>query len=263
MDFREKVLSGSPLDEIEVLDCHNHMGRWHAFYVPKDGTADRMIEVMDQLGINSVFAAAHGSIGPDFVYGNDMVRDACEKYPDRVWGYITVNPNYEDGLMPEVLRCLEHPGFRGIKFHADCHGCAIDDKRYEPVLEYADDHKMIILSHVWGVGQVGCIDRLSARFPNVRFIMGHSGADNAAMTYAMDLMNKRPNVYGDTAVSHAPQGNIEWMVREADPKKLLFGSDMPFYSPVFTVGRIAMADISDEIKKDIFGRNLKRMMGLE
>lgn len=260
MNFREKVLSGKPLDGIKLHDCHNHMGRWKAFYVPGDGTPDQMIANMDRAGIDTVFVTAHGSIGPDFIYGNDMVRDACEQYPDRIWGYVTVNPNYEDGLMPEVLRCLEHPGFCGIKVHADCHGCAIENPAYDSVYEYADEHKMIVLSHVWGAGQVAQIDRLATRFPNIRWIMGHSGADVPGISLAIDLMNKHPNVYGDTALSTALEGNIEWLVREADPKKILFGTDMPFYSPMFTVGRIAMADISDEIKTDIFGRNLIRLM---
>ena len=263
MNWKEKVLGGLPLSDIEILDAHDHIGRWNAFYIPKDGTIEQMVACMDATGIDRVFVTAHAGIGPDYVYGNDIVADAIEKYPDRVWGYVTVNPNYGEDQIPEILRRFAKPGFRGIKLHPGCHGRPIDYFAYAPVYEYADEHKLPMLIHVWGKGDVAAIDRLSVTYPNVRFIMGHSGADWAGITYAMDLMNKRPNVYGDTALSVAQEGNIEWMVHEADPKKILFGSDMPFYDPTPTIGRIALADISDEIKKDIFGRNLKRLMGIE
>lgn len=175
-------------------------------------------------------------------------------------GYVTVNPNYPEDLKHELDRCFAHKGFKGIKLHPDCHSRAIDYYGYEPVYEYADDKALPMLIHVWGAGQVAAIEHLSQEYPNIRFIMGHSGADPVGMKAAIDLINKRNNVYGDTAFSAAYQGNIEWLASEANTKRVLFGSDMPFYDPAFTFARIALAEISDDVKKDIFGANMERLL---
>ena len=260
INWREKLLGGLPIAECRVIDNHNHLGRWQGFHVPGDGTIDQMIRSMDKLGIDQCFVTAHASIGPDYIYGNNMVRDAIDKYPDRVLGYVTINPNYPEDMEHEMDRCFAHKGFRGIKLHPSCHSRAIDYPAYRPVYERAEREGLPILIHVWGSGEVAEVDHLSAEYPNIRFLMGHAGADAEGMRYAMDLINKRDNVYGDTALSTALQGNIEWFVREATTKRILLGSDMPFYDPTHTVARIIMGDFSDEIKFDILGGNMARIL---
>jgi predicted TIM-barrel fold metal-dependent hydrolase len=43
-------------------------------------------------------------------------------------------------------------------------------------------------------------------------------------------------------------------------KKILFGSDMPYFETRSTIGRIAMGKISEDEKKDILGLNMKRIL---
>lgn len=263
MNLREKIVNGLPIDEFRIIDCHNHMGRWNAFYIPQEGSADQMVKCMDKLGIDQIFVTEHAAIGPDYTYGNNSVMAACEKYPERIYGYVTVNPNYVEDMKSELDRCLSHPGFRGIKLHPGCHGRPIDYFNFEEAYKRADDNKLPILIHVWGIADVMAIERLSAEYPNARFIMGHSGADVNGMTRAIDVMNKRDNVYGDTAISMAVEGQLEWLVAETNPKRIVFGSDMPFYDARPTFGRIALADIPDDVKIDIFGRNIANALGIE
>ena len=82
------------------------------------------------------------------------------------------------------------------------------------------------------------------------------------MVIAAALINKYDNVYGDLAVSGKPEGNVEWFVKEVGSKELLFGSNMPFYDPRPTFGRIALANISKEAKADILGLNMARLLKL-
>lgn len=86
--------------------------------------------------------------------------------------------------------------------------------------------------------------------------MGHAGADIKAMEDAFDVVNKHSNVYIDLAISLTYEGNVEWFVREVGSKRVLFGTDMPFFDPRPAFGRLAMAEISDGEKKDIFGLNM-------
>jgi len=95
-----------------------------------------------------------------------------------------------------------------------------------------------------------------------QFIMGHAGGEIRAMEDAVDVVNRHDNVYVDLAFSNPFEGNVEWFVKEMGSKKVLFGSDMPFYDPRPTFGRVAMSDISLEEKKDVFGLNMKKLLML-
>jgi uncharacterized protein len=262
MNIQEKIKRGLPLDDYLIIDCHNHIGCWAPFYVPEGGTAESMLGSMNNLGIDKVFVTAHAAIGPDYRFGNDIVIDAVTKYPDRFMGYVTINPNYPEDIDNEFKRCFAVEGMRGIKLHPSMHGCSIDYKNNRRAFEVANEKKFPILIHVWGRGDVAIIDRLAAQYPAAQFIMGHSGADQKAMEDAVLVSNRRSNTYLDLAVSFAFQGNVEWFVKEAGAKKVLFGSDMPFYDPRHTFGRVALADISDEEKRDILGLNMKRILNL-
>lgn len=260
-NFVERAKQGLPLDDILIIDCHNHLGLWSAFHGPKE-TPEDMLRNMDQLGIDMVCATAHSSIGPNYIYGNNQVMEAVKKYPDRFNGYVTINPNYSEDMQHELERCFAVPGMRGIKFHPACHGCTLDYKNYAPAYEYADRNRLPVLIHVWGRGDVAAVDRVSVQYPGAQIIMGHAGAEIKAMEDAINVVNKRSNVYMDLAISLTYQGNVEWFVKEAGSKKVLFGTDMPFFDPRPTFGRVAMADISDEEKRDVFGLNMKKLLKL-
>lgn len=256
----EKVKKGLPLDDVLIWDSHNHLGHFREFNVPGN-TAEGMLESMNNLGIDKVFVTAHmAAIGPDFKSGNNQVINAIKKYPDRFMGYVTINPSYHNEIVDELDRCFAIEGMNGIKLHPDVHGCPIDYKNYDLVYEYANEYKLPVLIHVWGRGQVAIIDKLAAKYPEVRFLMGHGGAKAKAMEDAVEIMKKHKNVYADVAISSAPQGNVEWYVDEIGSEKILFGTDMPFYSPNFTLGRVALAEISEDDKRNILGINLRRIL---
>ena len=257
----EKALKGEKLDDILIIDCHNHIGDWKAFNAPRNN-AEGILASMDTLGVDRASLTAHSSIGPDYRYGNDIVIDAVTRYPDRFVGYVTVNPNYEEDMKNELDRCFKVKGMKGIKLHPGCHGCPVDDKRYHTAYETADEKRCPVLIHVWGYESVAAVDRLAPQYPGAKFIMGHAGADIAAMAYAMDVVTRRKNVYADLAISLTCEGNVEWFVKEAGSKKILYGTDMPFFDPRPAFGRVALADIGEEEKKDIFGRNMAGILGL-
>lgn len=255
----EKARYGLPLEDVLVIDSHCHIGKWWQFHIPGH-TAEDMLTSMDRLGLNKAFITAHSAIGPDYTHGNDMVIDAVKRYPERFIGYATVNPNYESDMKNELDRCFSVNGIRGIKLHPGCHGAAIDYKKYRIAYETANELACPVLIHVWGKADVDAIDRVSALYPQARFVIGHSGADIHAMEDAIEVVKSRDNAYLDLAVSVAFEGNVEWFVSEVGSTKVLYGSDMPFLDPRPALGRVAMADITDDEKKNILGLNMKSIL---
>ena len=56
-------------------------------------------------------------------------------------------------------------------------------------------------------------------------------------------------------------GLIEYMVETAGSHKVVFGSDLPWYSQHYHAGAVLFARISDEARHDILHRNAERLLG--
>ena len=50
-------------------------------------------------------------------------------------------------------------------------------------------------------------------------------------------------------------------MREAGSEKIVFGTDLPWFSTFYYVGAILEADITDEDRRNIFYRNGRRLLG--
>lgn len=261
ISIADKARKGEPLDNIIIIDGHCHIGLCHNFHIPCSN-AEGLICSMDAIGINIACISAMSSIGPDYRYGNEIVIDAVSKYPGRFIGYAVVNPNYEDDMEAELERCLSYSGIKAIKLHPGIHGCPADHKNYHKAYELANERHYTVLIHTWGRNDVSLVDKIASQYPDANFIMGHSGADILAMEDTIKIVNKRENVFSDLTISMVYEGNVEWFVGEMGSKKVLFGTDMPYFDPRPNFGRVALAQISDDEKKDILGLNMKKLLNI-
>ena len=257
MTLYEKARLGLPLDDVLVLDIHCHMGPTIGVF-SCDPTPRGVVATMDRYGIRKAVISHLSGLGADYVKGNDWVMDAIREYPDRYIGYCVINPHYPDEACAELERCFAHDAMRGIKLHASFHKCLLSDKGYRPVFEFAARRKLFILAHTWTGEEVETFGRLAGEYPSVPMIMGHCGGPN--MRRAVELIACHDNLYGDIVLSAATEGNVEWLVSKVGAKKILFGSDMPFFCASHLLARVAMAHITEDEKKDILGRNMQRIL---
>lgn len=261
--LQQKVSQGQPLTDELVIDAHCHMGRWFNFNLYK-GDAQGMVERMDRLGIRACVAAHHSSIGPDFKYGNDEVLRAMEEFPGRIYGYATVNPNYPEAeIVGELERCISS-GMVGVKIHPDTHQCMVDNDKYRPVWEYANERGLPLLSHtgINGKNPVEAFENLAEDYPNVKIILGHSGFGSEGADQSIQAAEEFPNIYLEITGSIIVYGTLERMVRRLGADRVLFGTDLPFIDPRPQLGRVAFAKISDEEKRQILGRNAQKVFGI-
>ena len=261
-DYRAFALDGIVPQGLTIIDAHNHIGPYPNFRVSSGGSIETLTARAKKVGINRLFLTAHAAIGPDMCLGNDIVRDAIDRFPNAAWGYVTIKPCTETQMLYELDRCLEHPGFRGIKLHPELHGRAVDDPIYEPVYACANQCRLPLLIHTWGHANLDSIDRLAPRYPNAQFIAAHLGGAPDALERALQVIVSHDNVYGDTAISAAPYNNIMRTVQKIGSEKLLFGTDMPFYDPAFTLARVLCAGLSDGQLENILGINILRICAM-
>jgi len=259
----DQVKSALPLDDALAIDCHGHLGSWQLLHMARN-TVEDTVETMDRLGIDKLCLSPFLGCFCDFRRGNDALGEALRQYPDRLIGQFTVNPHYADEIAAELERCQSEYGVRMLKIHPFCHEYPADGEGYRPLWAFANDHRLVVLSHTWesdkncGPGMFG---KIAADYPGAKIILAHAGGTQEGCRQTIEVVQAHDNLYLDTATSQLHIGMIERFVREVGAERVLFGSDIPLLDPAAQLGRIAFAKIKEEEKEMMLGLNAKRLLG--
>jgi len=181
-----------------LIDVHAH------FYHDRTPRADwrernaSRLAAGEKIGITIHVASILGSWGrtsptyfpspADLPYGNDALLALVRDHPNRIRGYVTVNPNYTAHARGEILRCLA-AGMIGIKLAASRRA---SDPLLDPICDIARDRDVPVLQHVWqhrrrdwpGQEASDAVElcALARRHPDVRFILAHIGGGGIGTT---------------------------------------------------------------------------------
>ncbi len=261
MRILDRVKKGEILQDIEIYDAHTHLGKWYSVTIRENNARD-LVAMMDYMKFRRMCLSSSLSICSDFKRGNDEVMDAIALYPDKFFGYITINPNYPDGMMQEIHRLEDHKNLIGLKIHPHYTGVPVNDKRYEEVFSYAEKKHWIVLVHTFSYGDVILMQKVIEAHPDAKFILAHCGA-HTGMELTAKIIREYPNAYCDLPIGSAPFKTVEYLVENGDENKILFGTDSPLADYRITYGRVLFSDISDEAKKKIMGLNFKACLGIK
>jgi hypothetical protein len=237
------------------------MGQFCSIYFPFE-TPEAMVKRMDRAGVRLLVFSHHGALlSPDL--GNTPTLEAVRRFPDRLRGYCVVNPNYPDLLRAEVdAYPRNEDAFVGFKLHGSMHTVALTDPGYEPAFDYANQRELPVLMHTWGGSRYDGeeqVAQVAERYPRVRFLLGHSLHND--WDAAIRLARRFDNVILELcAVLDERSGVLERFVQEADPNRIVFGTDLPWFSYHYYIGAVLGSDISDEHREAIFFRNALRLI---
>ncbi len=193
---------------------------------------------------------------------NDQVHEALALAPDRLIGFVYLNPMYTDVSMQEIDRHVVDGPMCGIKLWI---ALPCSDPKLDPICERAIALDLPILQHTWlkATGNQPYestpddMAALAARHPRAKFIFGHTGGD---WDYGVMAVRQFPNVYADLAGGAPTAGLTELAVQELGADRVIYGSDAPGRSYASQIAKVHGADISREDKELIFGRNLERLL---
>ena len=258
MTLREAALRGVPLTDTFIVNNHSHLGLYYGFAQPNPD-ADSLVRTMDRVGIDQSCVFSSLAITADMRTGNDKNLEAARQHPGRLLAYAVPDPNLSSQVRDEMQRCVD-AGVRGIKFHTGIHEYPFAGPAYVPAFELADKHRLPLISH--GVDSPDVLRRTARAYPNAHFIVAHAGAGGRRTRG--DAINQvaleEPNVYLDTAGSVAPYGAFTQLVNTVGAGRILFGDDFPWMCPTHQIGRILLAPISDDEKKQILGGTMQRLL---
>lgn len=245
-------------ENVQIVDCHTHIGK------DEDGhalTADRLIKLMDKSRIDKAIAFPLNDPRNNrtFTEPNDAILLAAKVYENRIVPFFRLNPNV--GWKNEFKLRVEQ-GFRGVKLHPRSQNFGLTSKKAMDVYEECEKNNLIILTHMgFGLETVADdIKKIAKKFPKLKLILGHS-----AFVDIQDVIKKTShldNVLFDT--STVKMFDLFDLLRKVDYRKIIFGSDIPYYDidlaleglidAAITVGKTA-----NQIKK-ILGGNITKWL---
>jgi predicted TIM-barrel fold metal-dependent hydrolase len=259
-DFAEKIHSGRPLEDIEIIDLHAHLGPYFNMHIPAS-SASAIVKTMDTCGIDKAVISTTLSWDGDLELGNSMMLEAMSAHPGRLYGACAVSGHYPELSLTELDRTFATREVVMIKIHPSGSKCRLDDRRMNGIFNFAARRHLLVLVHTWldndPYGNQDIFAGVAADYPEVKWLMGHSGGPFGSV-HAVELAQKAENIFLDITLSMCPAQQIEFFVREVGSERILFGTDNPFIDPRPQVGRVALANISDQDKLNIFGLNARR-----
>ena len=259
MDFTKNIFEGKPAD-YDVIDVHVHYGESGSYRLgPCE--ADGMVHTMDRLGMD-ISCCCGNSASSDPYYINENLAKGMDKYPDRLKGYVVINPHYPE-MDPDhwFQRSSSFIGLKSIPFVQG--EVPINAPGLDVFYAYADRHNLPVLIHTWVADEVNRSMDVAGRYPNAKFIIAHSALTNSAAKRALiEGMKKHDNVLADTAISATYDGGLEWFVDKVGADRVLYGSDFITFECAHIIGRVAMSRLTDDEKEKIFSLNARQWLRL-
>jgi uncharacterized protein len=182
-------------------------------------------------------------------------------------GFASVHPYARDpaGKLDRQIAL----GARGMKLHPAVQMIGPENRRAQRLYRLCAERKLPVL---WHCGPVNIEPWLGRRLSQVRryadpieknpgttFILGHSGA--LQMEAALELHLRHPNTLLDVSCQGVTA--LRRIFEAADPDRILFGTDWPFYPLGFGLAKVLVATEGlGELRAKVLYENTARLFGL-
>ena len=247
------------VEDCPIYDFHGHMHENNGCYLPA-GEPEQMLHTMKRAHIDSFIFCSHIALHSAEI-GEKANLEPVRKYGKPLRAYLGVKSYDIDWERDRAALEANPDVYVGCKFLQDYFGVPLEDPRHTPYWEYLNEHKMLTLMHTWGGSSVDGAEnvrRIAETYPDVRLICGHS--IHSHWDLAIKLAQDFPNVYLELTAVMDERGILERFVREAGSEKIVFGTDLPWFSTFYYIGTILEADITDEDRRNIFYRNGQKLL---
>lgn len=246
-------------------------------YSPKEAqlaTADELIDSMDKEGIDiSVIVNIGWTTHELCVETNDYILESIARYPKRLIGFGSVQPNSFDAAIAEIERCAKG-GMRGIgEIRPDMQLFDLNDEIMLPIIETLRKHQLILLTHASepvghlypGKGAITpeMLYPFITAFPDLTIVCAHWGGGLPFYALMPEVKKAMKNVFFDTAASpylYRPE-IYQQVIQLVGADKILFGSDYPLLAQGRLLKEINSLDLAPETKSLILGSNARKLLG--
>jgi len=236
---------------LRVIDAHTHVGTFGS-WAQVSCTAEQLLQEMDQFNVEQAILFA-----PD----NDLVKQAVEKYPNRLVGYVWPNPN-QPFAVDLVKKAMREWGFKGIKLHPLLHAFLPTDDSVLPIMDVARTFRIPVAIHSghapfslpWSIGELAEI------YPDVRIVMLHMGHGHGVyIQAAIRTAKKYDNIILETS-GMPMHTKIREAVDTIGEQRVVYGSDIPFHHTSVEMQRVKMAGLTEHELRLVLYENAKTLL---
>ena len=243
----------------------------------KLATADELIASMDKEEIDVSVIVNYGWVTHELcVETNDYILESVARYPQRLVGFCSVQPNSYEAAVEEIERCVKG-GIRGVgELRPDMQLFDFGDEEVMvPLIEVMRKHKLPLLIHASepvghdypgkGVITPDILYPFIVRHPDLTIVCAHWGGGLPFYALMPEVKKAMGNVFFDTAASpllYSPQVYNQ-VTQLVGADRILFGSDYPLLAPGRLLKEIRSLDLPEETRNLILAGNAQRLLGIE
>lgn len=257
----ETVDSGLKLNDnlnFDVIDAHTHYVSNDAQIVDWIGggkSIDVLIDSAKKLGISKIITSPMDGLLYDGIIGNTDLKKIIESRNFPIYGYVTCNPYYDEDI-EYAIKEIHNPKNLGLKLYPSKNWYPYDGKLYEEIINETANLNKYFLLH----GTPEQAEKVLKKYPNLLVLLAHSTQSFEFMDKVINLLEKYPNLYIDICNRYAINKAIEYLVKNTDSSKIIFGSDSNLLSESSHLGWLAYSDIDYMDKKKILSDNIKKLV---
>jgi predicted TIM-barrel fold metal-dependent hydrolase len=254
---------GKPMKNFTVIDSHAHINEDGAigtgFMHQPLSDAPSMYERAKLMGIDRMCVSSWLAVNTDYAEGNEVVRQAVERYPQFYVGYAVLQPQYVKDWKREINKFHGRYKMPGLKPYNPKTGIPYNDPAWSTWFEYGNRHHLFVLLHP-SPDFTAEINDIAPKYPDMTMIIAHTGGSFATARQGIEAALKFPNVFLEITLTPVTFRVIEFMVRHVGADRVLFGTDQPMRDPIPQFGWMAYSHCTPEEKRKMFGANMKRIM---
>ena len=244
-----------------ILDFHTHVD--HAELYGWLDPPEKLIPLLDDAGIDKAAAMTYVDLPGPNPEAVEYIADAVARYPDRLIGFVRLNPNHRQAARTALDRAVLEHGFRGVKLHPTTNLAHPAGDATVELMQRCAELDVPVLFHCGDDPYTTpqAIEAGAARVPGCTIVMGHMGG-YFHVDDAIAAAVRQPNLILETSAMPYPH-KIAEAVAAVGSGRVVFGSDGPGCSPALEVEKIRMLGLPADDERRILGDNAVALLGLE
>jgi predicted TIM-barrel fold metal-dependent hydrolase len=238
-----------------IIDSHTHIDAAGYWVDPPEA----LLPLLDEAGVDrAVVMTYRDAVGPGDP-ATLYIVDAVRRYPDRLIGYVRLNP-HAVGALDALDEALTAHRLKGVKLHPISYVRFPYDEATLRVLRRAAEYRAPVLFHTGDEAMAlpQEVAEAAVRCPQTTVIMGHTGGYFHCRA-AIEAARQLPNVLLDTSAMPYPPV-VRQAVAAVGAGRVLYASDGPGCVPRLEVEKVRLAGLSSREETLILGENIARLL---
>jgi predicted TIM-barrel fold metal-dependent hydrolase len=240
-----------------IIDSHTHVDEVEAWgwTDPPEAIISLMDDAQIEKAVIMTYRDADRPGDPATMY----IRSAVQKYPERLIGYVRINP-HGPGALDALDEAIGVFRMKGLKLHPVSYlGFPYEEATLRLMRRAAEYHAPVLFhtgDEAFALPEQ--VAEAARRCPEAMVIMAHLGG-YAHFEAVLALADELPNVLVDTSAIPYP-----WVIRQAvdafGPERVLYASDGPGCLPALEVEKVRLAGLTKHEENLVYFENINRIL---